>query len=326
MKIGLVIGKFLPYHLGHHNLIQFASGQCDQLHVLIGDSKRFPINASLREMWIREDFPDVITHIIPEDPVSTDNAVWAWRTEFALGFRPDVVFSSESYGDEYAALMGAKHIMYDQQRIGNPAQGHLILEDMWSNFKYLSAPAKAHFAKRVVVCGAESTGKTTLTRELAKVYNTVWTPEYGRMYADGKIPSLDFTDKREWVTSEFIHIAQMQRLMENQLAHDANRVIFSDTDNFCTELWHERYVGWDNTDVLYANSGSFSVPDLYVLCGLDVPFEQDGTRPEELQEREYMQLRFHKMLNDRRYLYTIVTGSVEDRINQVMRIVDKMFV
>ncbi|MCC5600764.1 ATP/GTP-binding protein [Nostoc favosum] len=34
----------------------------------------------------------------------------------------------------------------------------------------------------VVFLGAPSTGKTTIASQLAKEYNTVWMPEYGREY------------------------------------------------------------------------------------------------------------------------------------------------
>ena len=319
MTVGLVIGKFLPYHQGHHNLIQFASEQCDDLYVLVGDSDKFSIPAWKRQMWIEEDFPDAIVKKIPEEPISTDNREWAWRTRFALGFSPDVVFSSEDYGEEYAAMMGATHVMYDRERIGVPCQGHLILEDLWGNFKYLSAPAKAHFAKRVVIVGAESTGKTTLTRELAKVYDTVWTPEYGRMYADGKIPTLGLFEKRSWRPSEFDHISKMQKQMEHMLAHDANRVIFSDTDSLCTELWHERYVGYMDINLHY------EVPHLYILADTDIPLEQDGTREESLDKRSRMQKRFLNTLIKNRFPFITASGTLDERINTCMQAISKLF-
>ena len=50
----------------------------------------------------------------------------------------------------------------------------------------LTGPAKAHFAKRVVVVGVESSGTTTLAEALAEHYHTVWVPEYGRFYWEGR--------------------------------------------------------------------------------------------------------------------------------------------
>ena len=40
---------------------------------------------------------------------------------------------------------------------------------------------------RVVLFGPESTGKTVLAEQLAAHFNTVWTPEFSRLYAEAKI-------------------------------------------------------------------------------------------------------------------------------------------
>jgi len=37
---------------------------------------------------------------------------------------------------------------------------------------------------RICLLGAESTGKTTLAAALAVAYETVWNPEYGRVYTE----------------------------------------------------------------------------------------------------------------------------------------------
>jgi len=39
---------------------------------------------------------------------------------------------------------------------------------------------------KVVLFGPESTGKTTLSKQLARHYNTVWVPEYAREYLQKK--------------------------------------------------------------------------------------------------------------------------------------------
>ena len=39
---------------------------------------------------------------------------------------------------------------------------------------------------KVVMFGPESTGKTTLSQQLARYYNTVWVPEYAREYLQNK--------------------------------------------------------------------------------------------------------------------------------------------
>ena len=39
---------------------------------------------------------------------------------------------------------------------------------------------------KIVIFGPESTGKTTLSRQLATHYNTVWVPEFARDYLQEK--------------------------------------------------------------------------------------------------------------------------------------------
>jgi nicotinamide riboside kinase len=38
--------------------------------------------------------------------------------------------------------------------------------------------------KRIAVTGPESTGKSLLTEQLARHYNTVWVPEFARSYLE----------------------------------------------------------------------------------------------------------------------------------------------
>ncbi|MEA3443367.1 MAG: ATP-binding protein, partial [Bacteroidota bacterium] len=38
--------------------------------------------------------------------------------------------------------------------------------------------------RKIVITGAESTGKTELAKGLAKYYNTVWIPELARSYIE----------------------------------------------------------------------------------------------------------------------------------------------
>ena len=39
---------------------------------------------------------------------------------------------------------------------------------------------------KIVMFGPESTGKTTLSQQLARHYNSVWVPEYARDYLQNK--------------------------------------------------------------------------------------------------------------------------------------------
>jgi HTH-type transcriptional regulator, transcriptional repressor of NAD biosynthesis genes len=68
--------------------------------------------------------------------------------------------------------------------------------------------------KRVCLLGAESTGKTTLSRSLAEAYETLWNPEYGRPYTEIGRPSGE-----PWTSWEFTHIARVQCWYEDYDAY-----------------------------------------------------------------------------------------------------------
>ncbi|MFB3132859.1 MAG: hypothetical protein ACE10K_10105 [Rhodothermales bacterium] len=52
------------------------------------------------------------------------------------GRRPEVVFTSEAYGEPWARLMGARHVAVDRQRTRFPISGAQLRADLgahWPN-------------------------------------------------------------------------------------------------------------------------------------------------------------------------------------------------
>ncbi len=130
---------------------------------------------------------------------------------------------------------------------------------------------------RVCLVGAESTGKSTLAAALAAAYGTLWVPEYGRPYTQiGRPPDA------AWTSWEFTHIARVQCWYEDFLADYAKRVLFCDTDAFTTAVFHESYLGMPTTDFGELVARTY---DLFLVCGLDVPWCHDGIREFEEQRR-----------------------------------------
>ena len=69
--------------------------------------------------------------------------------------------------------------------------------------------------RRVVLIGAESTGKTTLARLLAEQFQTNWVAEYGREHWETKVAGLQMTDPSPiWSPQDFVHIATEQQRRE----------------------------------------------------------------------------------------------------------------
>lgn len=126
---GLMIGKFYPPRIGHHEAIRAAAARCEQFTVLVMAAAVETIPLADRITWLREEHQgDVNVRIagIPCDaPVDvTDQRVWAAQVAAmragvrAAGTAPDidVVFSGDDYVDELARRLGATAV-----RTGAPA-------------------------------------------------------------------------------------------------------------------------------------------------------------------------------------------------------------
>lgn len=306
---GFVIGKFYPFHLGHMYLIDVARAHCDHLIVWVCEKATQTVPGHVRSNWIKELYPDVEVRLVPDTLSDDDTGGWASYTVRVLGKAPDIVFTSEDYGEPYAKLMGSKHILVDKQRIRIPISGTKIRNDAVANWAYLAPPVRAYYAKRVVVLGAESTGTTTLSEALAEHFQTVWVPEYGREYCTHRVEDTDKT----WSTNEFIHIASEHSRREDEFARNAYGVLISDTDAFATSIWHKRYMGFYSPEV--QNIADSRKVDLYILTGDEIPFEQDGTRDGE-HIRHEMHTWFIEELKRTGKRYIVVTGTHDERMRQ----------
>jgi NadR type nicotinamide-nucleotide adenylyltransferase len=318
-RTGVVIGKFYPPHNGHHFLIKTASEQCEQLFVLVCWKPSQTVPIDIRMASIREVHPEV-TAIAVEDILADDDTPgWAKYTIELLGQLPDAVFTSEDYGDGYAQAMGSRHVMVDRHRKKVPCSGTMIRENPLNNLEWVSPCVRAFYVKRICIVGAESTGKTTLAQKLAEHYQTNWVAEYGRDYCIKKWKNGSIND--EWLSEEFVHIAQEQSRLEDDLARSANRVRICDTDPFATTIWHERYLKTpDETVRAIANARKYA---LYILTGDEIPFVQDGLRDGE-HIRHWMHNRFIQALNESKKPWVLVSGTLSDRVSQAIGHIDKI--
>lgn len=313
----VVIGKFYPPHRGHKLLIDTALSRSDRVSVIVVRKEGQRIPGELRAAWLREIHPRAEVLLIDQGTLADDDSRgWAAATIGWIG-RPDAAFTSESYGEPWTRAMGCDHVLVDMERARVPISGTKVRENPLAAWEFLEPPVRAHFARRVVALGAESTGTTTLTRALAERYGTVWAPEYGRHYAEGKYASPD----RTWRTDEFLHIAEAQHALAGRLARSADRVVFSDTDALATAIWHERYVG-SRTPEVEAFAASHR-PDLYLLTGDEIPFEQDGLRDGE-HLRQWMHGRFEEVLAAQPVPYVVLRGSREERLRAACEAVDRV--
>ena len=84
--------------------------------------------------------------------------------------------------------------------------------------------------KKIVIIGPECTGKSTLSRQLARHYQTNWCPEFARDYLMEK--------GRDYNYEDLLNIAKGQQSLEEKLLPEAtNGIYFIDTNQYVMKIW-----------------------------------------------------------------------------------------
>jgi NadR type nicotinamide-nucleotide adenylyltransferase len=171
---------------------------------------------------------------------------------------------------------------------------------------------------KVVLFGPESTGKTTLSRQLARHYNSVWVPEFAREYLQDKWNN----ERKTCEPKDLVPIAEGQMRIENELAPKANKILICDTDLLETMVYSKAYyVGDCDPDLeKFAVQNTY---DLYFLTYIDTPWEADDLR-DKPKERERMFKAFEKALIDNNRPYVLLKGGKKERLDLAIAHIDKL--
>ncbi|MFV0525016.1 MAG: AAA family ATPase [Acidimicrobiales bacterium] len=204
----------------------------------------------------------------------------------------------------------------DLERTTFPVSGTAMRADLRASFEWLVPSARAGLARRVVAIGTESSGKSTLAEALAAELGTVWVPERGRWYWEGRRHLGD----QSWSSDEFVRTAQAQRRLEEDLARKAgNGVVVADTDALVTAVWHERYLGRADPGLDALAEGW--VPDLYLVCRPDFGWVQDGTRESEAH-RDGMQASMERRAQASGAEVVVLSGPHEQRVAKALAAIE----
>ncbi|WP_431166602.1 AAA family ATPase [Tenacibaculum halocynthiae] len=171
---------------------------------------------------------------------------------------------------------------------------------------------------KVVLFGPESTGKTTLSGQLARHYNTVWTPEFAREYLQDKWNNERKTCEQE----DILPIAEGQIKLENELAKKADKVLICDTDLLETKVYSEEYYG-GFVDPVLDSAALSNTYDIYFLTYIDTPWEADDLR-DKPEEREEMFKAFENTLKKYNRPYVLLKGDKETRLKKAITIIDNL--
>lgn len=318
-KIGLTLGKFAPFHKGHQFVIETAIKEVDELIVLIYDDPILNIPLATRAGWIRELYPEitVIEGVnSPNDSGYTPEIMKIqedYVTHVISNRNISHFYSSEPYGVHMSAALNAINRPVDSSRNSIPISATKIRQDPFKYQNFIHPKVYVDLITKVVLLGAPSTGKTTLAEKLATHFNTQWMPEYGREYWENHQ-----IDKR-LTLDDLLKIAQIHIEREDALVVQSNRFLFSDTNAITTYLFSLDYHGKALPELENLAKVAESRHDIIFLCDTDIPYDDTWDRSGDVK-RNVFQQQIIDDLNARNLKYYILKGSVEERIEQVSKV------
>jgi NadR type nicotinamide-nucleotide adenylyltransferase len=167
--------------------------------------------------------------------------------------------------------------------------------------------------RKIAITGPESTGKSWLAASLADHYDTVFVPEYARTYINGL--------NRPYEQDDLARIAMGQLSAEADAEKIASDYLFCDTDMLVMKIWSLHRYGTCHPLILKALENQ--THELYLLCDIDLPWQYDPQR-EHPQLRQYFLNWYRKELDEYGFLYTVVSGQGEERLQHAIEAVEKL--
>lgn len=203
---------------------------------------------------------------------------------------------------------------------------------------------------KIVAIGPESTGKSTLCRQLAEYYNTLWCPEYARDYllTNGVTYTYDdlltiakgqlaLEDEYELKVSEELRAEEGEgekretidvkgdgiNLVSTSPLGDGGSMLFIDTDMYIMKVWCE-YVFHKCHPYILEQIATRKY-DLYLLCNPDLPWEPDVLReyPDEASRLELYGI-YRNLLLHQQTPFIEIRGNYNERLQKAIQAVNTL--
>lgn len=207
----------------------------------------------------------------------------------------------------------------------DPNRGHVNIsatairnEGVFHHWEYIPDFVKPYFVKKVVLVGTESCGKSTLTRNLAKVYNTSYVEEYGRIVCE------ELGGCEGIIVKEDYHkIAYGHKLEEMKAIEKANRIVFIDTEAIVTQFYSNLYNNEHQT--VLDEIASLQDYDLWLYLEPDVKWVDDGLRVHgehdiRLQNNDALKT----LLNNHKIDYKTLSGDYKERLHSAIGHIEEL--
>jgi nicotinamide riboside kinase len=170
---------------------------------------------------------------------------------------------------------------------------------------------------KIAFFGPESTGKTTITKQLADYYKTAWVCEFARDYLQEKWDK----EQRICTPDDLLPIAFGQINSENEALSNAKKYLFCDTNVLETKVFSELHYGF--CDPFIADLAHQHEYDLFFLTHVDVPWQKDDLR-DKSDDRETTFLAFKNALVENNKPFIILSGNESVRLQKVILILENL--
>jgi len=292
MKVrnSLIIGKFYPFHLGHQYLMDTAISESKSVTILVCSLNSESIPGYLRYKWVSEHYKNNnkvkvywVNEHLPQSPEEHPDFWDIWNS-IALRYCPKVthIYSSENYGETWANKLGINFRTVDIDRTTYPVSGTRCRESYINQWGLLNSETQKDIGLKFCFVGAESTGKSTISKQIAEKLNLPWVREYGREYCDPLI-------ERDGLANFKLTKMDFANIMINQekLIRTKDKFKILDTDLVSTCMWQKLMLGEINSELLNKTIDQYNTQ--YIIINYkNIEWEDDGTRRDE-EMREWQQ-------------------------------------
>lgn len=171
---------------------------------------------------------------------------------------------------------------------------------------------------KIVLYGPESTGKTTLAKQLAAYYQTLWVPEFMREFLQKK-----WDDQKELVSKEdLIPIAEGQLKSEAEITQKVKDLLICDTNLLELKVYSEYYYnGFCPLEI--KNEATKNNYSIYLLTYIDIFWEADILRDRPNDRKEMFRI-FEAELKEHSFPYKILKGNKNERFDKAVEIIDAL--
>ena len=176
-------------------------------------------------------------------------------------------------------------------------------------------------SKKIVIVGPESTGKTSLCKQLADHYQTTWVEEYAREYLLKNGTGYSFENLLDVAKGQIELEDKGIELLESQKAKEQDPNLFIDTNMYVMKVWCE-FV-FDKCHHWILNRIVERTYDLYLLCNIDLPWIRDELREyPDLLNRQKLYHHYKDILINQAVPWVDISGNYEERLEKAINAVE----